>query len=434
MNNIGLRVFWTNSPMPLQQKVKKPEFVLDMPFGNVLIGNTGTVNAPVRSVNSKIGHVVLNAEDVQADQKGSANIVKDLLSLEISQVKSLAETNQLNITKKVDLAVFEQTQIQVESNRLTLLNKVDIQALAQLALLVDTKADQSYVQQQIANLVGSAPEALDTIYELATALQNNQTLLESFNQSVANRVRFDVATQVLTALQKSNARVNIGAEEVGTAAQLIAQITVQSIGAATAAQGTKAVTALQSADVAPVALSGLFSSLAGQNKVFDIVFSAYADSTNTVITTTDSLGIILGKLQAQIKALNQPKVNWIDLKTIATFNAGISLSNTTLQIANINGDFYLRGNIHIVGRINMLENLFTIYNKNWYVVNRADTFKLGLIRVAEAFSSSASIFEFYMVQIPLGNSLEFRCTSDLSSGTNIFFYIPPTNFGKLVNQ
>ena len=61
----------------------------------------------------------------------------------IESAQYLAEINQLNITKKVDLAVFEQTQIQVESNRLTLLNKADLTALAMLTSLVNTKADNS---------------------------------------------------------------------------------------------------------------------------------------------------------------------------------------------------------------------------------------------------------------------------------------------------
>lgn len=47
------------------------------------------------------------------------------------------------------------------------------------------------------------------------------------------------------------------------AAGLVAAITPASIGAATAVQGAKADTALQSADVAPVALSGQYSALLG---------------------------------------------------------------------------------------------------------------------------------------------------------------------------
>lgn len=126
--------------MPLQQKVQKPDFVLDIPFGNILVLNNG---GAVTSVNGKKGDVLLNAIDVGADSVGAAKNVFDELFPKIESAQYLAEINQLNITKKVDLAVFEQTQIQVESNRLTLLNKADLTALAMLTSLVNTKADNS---------------------------------------------------------------------------------------------------------------------------------------------------------------------------------------------------------------------------------------------------------------------------------------------------
>lgn len=252
-------------------------------------------------LNRRIDNIVVKITELSdADPAGAAEQVKLELENDIAQVLTLAQANELKIGTKADQIDLENTQIQVEQNRLSILTKADIQALALLAQLVDTKADQSYVNQQIANLVGSAPEALNTIYELAAAIQAEQSLIDSLNQSVANRVRFDIATQALTEIQKQNARTNIDAEKVGTAQQLVSQITATSIGAATAAQGAKADTALQSADVAPVALSGLFSSLDGQNKIFDVVFNTYALGTNAAITATDTLGQMLVKLQAQI--------------------------------------------------------------------------------------------------------------------------------------
>ncbi|TNL47916.1 hypothetical protein [Acinetobacter bereziniae] len=226
------------------------------------------------------------------------------------------------------------------------MGKADIQALAQLALLVDTKADQSYVKEQIANLVGSAPEELDTIYELVEALQAGSNLLESLNEGVAIRVRFDIATQALTEIQKQNARTNIGAEKLGTAQEIVSRITAQSLGAATAAQGAKADTALQSADVAPVALSGLFSSLTGQNKIFDVVYSAYTEGVNAEITAADTLGVMLRKLQKQIKSGS--KVEWIRADLIGTFNTyfghgQINGSPIYMEFAKINGCLWIRG-------------------------------------------------------------------------------------------
>lgn len=262
---------------------------------------------------------------------------------QVNDVLTLAQTNELKIGTKADQLDLETTQIQVENNRLAILTKADIQSLALLAQLVDTKADQSYVNQQIADLVGSAPEALNTIYELAAAIQNEQGLIDSLNQSVANRVRFDIATQALTEIQKQNARTNIGAEQLGTAQQLISQITAQSLGAATSAQGAKADTALQSADVAPVALSGLFSSLSGQNKIFDVVFNAYIVGSNTAISATDTLGQMLSKLQAQISAIAPP--TWVNVNTLNGYSKhnAITASGTKIEIAKINGMIWLRG-------------------------------------------------------------------------------------------
>ncbi|MDM1021594.1 hypothetical protein QSV37_14960 [Acinetobacter sp. VNK23] len=302
--------------------------------------------------------------DAFSDELGALldelNITANNLQSQIIQIQALAQTNELKIGTKADQADLETTNQQVEQNRLAILTKADISALAQLALLVDTKADQSYVNQQIANLVGSAPEALNTIYELAAAIQNDQSLIDSLNQSVANRVRFDIATQALTEIQKDNARTNIGAEKLGTAQQLVSQITVASIGAATAAQGAKADTALQSADVAPVALSGLFSSLGGQNKIFDVVYSAYALGSNTAISVADTLGQMLGKLQAQIDA---QKIVWVNLSTVATVPAYVV--DSTLQVARIDGLLWIRGGFRLTSVVEQYYPLATFTNAQY---------------------------------------------------------------------
>ena len=46
------------------------------------------------------------------------------------------------------------------------------------------KADKAYVDEKVANLVGSAPETLDTIGELATALQENKEVVDVLNEAI----------------------------------------------------------------------------------------------------------------------------------------------------------------------------------------------------------------------------------------------------------
>ncbi|WP_151812432.1 hypothetical protein [Acinetobacter bereziniae] len=276
-------------------------------------------------------------------------------SQNINQIKSLAETNQLNLTSKVENKDFEQALEQIEENRLSLLSKADLTALAMLTTLINTKADQIYVQEQIANLVNGDQSILQAIQEISIALEKNEGILEALDYTVANRVRFDIANQALTALQKNNARINIGAEEAGTASMLISQITIKGLGGATELQGNKADTALQSLDVAPVALSGLFSSLAGQSKLFDVVYDAYQLGTNTALLATDTLGQMLGKLQAQINSnINSSKVEWIDGRSIGTWftNATIDSTKSYFEFAKINGDLWIRGEIFPISNQN----------------------------------------------------------------------------------
>ncbi|OTG83543.1 hypothetical protein [Acinetobacter sp. ANC 4648] len=417
--------------MPINHKITNPDIILNVDLGTVLLLNTG---GAVKSVNEKTGHVVLSALDVSADPLGSAETVKTQLENQIKPVQILAEVNQLNLTKKADQSELEKTQIKVEENRLTLLNKADLTAISLLTTLIDTKANQVYVQEQIANLVNGDQSIINAIQEISTALKDNENLLEALDYTVANRVRFDIANQALTVLQKFNARTNINAEESGTAAILIAQITVQSIGAATAAQGLKANTALQSGDVAPVALSGLFSSLTGQNKIFDVVHSAYVEGTNVAISASDTLAQMLGKLQAQIKAnssANKP-VNWIDVKTIATFNARVSLPNTTLKIANINGEMWMKGMISLSSQITAnTDPIFAIGNKDWFVTTAVSTANVGLTSCFDLYGTSLSIYNFGFVQAPAINAMRFYCTQNTPSNGSYNFV--PFQVGTLIN-
>lgn len=80
-------------------------------------------------------------------------------------------------------------------------------------------------------LVGSAGEALDTIYELAEALNSNSSYITTLLVEVANSVK--VTEQTFTLEQKAQARLNIGAAEaalVGTYEEIGGQSLEQVLG------------------------------------------------------------------------------------------------------------------------------------------------------------------------------------------------------------
>ena len=76
-------------------------------------------------------------------------------------------------------------------------------------------ATQAYVNTAVANVVNSAPAALDTLNELAAALGNDASFSTTISTALGNRLRVDTAAQGLTGTQQSNARTNLG---LGTAA------------------------------------------------------------------------------------------------------------------------------------------------------------------------------------------------------------------------
>ena len=65
------------------------------------------------------------------------------------------------------------------------------------------------IQAAIDALVGGAPEALDTLNELAEALGNDENLAQTMVTQINNRVRFD-ESQLLTASQQLTVCTNIG--------------------------------------------------------------------------------------------------------------------------------------------------------------------------------------------------------------------------------
>lgn len=62
----------------------------------------------------------------------------------------------------------------------------------------------------VGTLIGAAPAALDTVYELAAQMLADEGAVQTLTNSIGNRVRFDAA-QTLTAPQKTQALANMGA-------------------------------------------------------------------------------------------------------------------------------------------------------------------------------------------------------------------------------
>lgn len=75
-------------------------------------------------------------------------------------------------------------------------------------------ASTTYVNTQVSNLVASAPAALDTLNELASALGNDASFSATTATALGNRLRVDTAAQSLSSTQKTNAKTNLDLQNV----------------------------------------------------------------------------------------------------------------------------------------------------------------------------------------------------------------------------
>ena len=77
-------------------------------------------------------------------------------------------------------------------------------------------ATTAFVQQELAQLVDSAPSTLDTLNEIAAAINDDPNFNTTVTNALGNRLRIDVNNQGLTATQKANAVTNLGLATVAT--------------------------------------------------------------------------------------------------------------------------------------------------------------------------------------------------------------------------
>lgn len=81
---------------------------------------------------------------------------------------------------------------------------------------IANKADKTYVDEQVANLVNSAPETLDTLGELATAFNENKEVVEALDAAITNKKDKDL---IVTYAQGSTFGVTHSSAEIYEAVQ-----------------------------------------------------------------------------------------------------------------------------------------------------------------------------------------------------------------------
>jgi hypothetical protein len=120
------------------------------------------------SVNLNISWSPINYESIKFIISSAANTKTITISV---------SPYTYNLLSPADFELAASKNITIE---LITTNYVEDRRLSEIA----NKADKTYVDEKVADLVGSAPETLDTIGELATAIQENKEVIEVLNQAI----------------------------------------------------------------------------------------------------------------------------------------------------------------------------------------------------------------------------------------------------------
>ena len=84
------------------------------------------------------------------------------------------------------------------------------------AHLATQQSIKAYVDTEVASLVDSAPGALNTLNELAAAINDDATFSTTVTTALGNRLRVDTSSQGLSGTQQANARTNLNVDVAGT--------------------------------------------------------------------------------------------------------------------------------------------------------------------------------------------------------------------------
>jgi hypothetical protein len=123
------------------------------------------------SVNLNISWSPINYESIKFIISSAANTKTITISV---------SPYTYNLLSPADFELAASKNITIE---LITTNYVEDRRLSEIA----NKADKTYVDEKVADLVGSAPETLDTIGELATALQENEEVVDVLNEAIVTK-------------------------------------------------------------------------------------------------------------------------------------------------------------------------------------------------------------------------------------------------------
>ena len=186
--------------------------------------------------------------------------------------------------------------------------------------LATQQSIKAYVDTEVASLVDSAPGALNTLNELAAAINDDATFSNTVTTALGNRLRVDTASQGLSGTQQSNARTNLNVDVAGT--DNSTDVTLATVSNNYLSLSGQAITA----GTVPLSLGGTGATSASAARSALGVDAAGTDnSTNVTLTGSGNYLSISGQ------AITVDPIDISD-DTNLTAGTGLTLSGDTLNV------------------------------------------------------------------------------------------------------
>jgi len=188
------------------------------------------------------------------------------------------------------------------------------------AHLATQQSIKTYVDNQVLSLIDSAPATLNTLNELAAAINDDTNFSNTITTALGNRLRVDTASQGLSGTQQSNARTNLNVDVAGT--DNSTDVTLASVSNNYLSISGQAITA----GTVPVTLGGTGATSASAARSALGVDAAGTDnSTNVTLTGSGNYLSISGQ------AITVDPIDISD-DTNLTAGTGLTLSGDTLNV------------------------------------------------------------------------------------------------------
>ena len=455
--NLYAKAYWSNNPIPVNQQINNPDFIINVPIG-VIVSEGGDV----KSVNGKIGVVVLDSADVgapsltyvneQLDTKADSIAVTQALSTKADLVGGLIPANQLpsSVDDVLEYASLSSFPVEGEASK--------------IYVALDTNktyrwGGSSYVEiggggvtlgetSSTAHRGDHGKAAYD--HSVSTGNPHNST-----TSDIPEGTRFyfteeRVRLTPLVGLVLQNSAVVSTDSIVNAIGKLQGQVNTKTSlslgeGSTDAYRGDRGKVAYDHSQSQGNPHNTTTSDISeGTNKYFtetrvgQTVLTGLNTNTATPALATDQLLAAIGKLQAQINNIAPPV--WVSAASIGTVHPSIVPANNFIEFAKINGMLWIRGFFKNTGPIlyESQPHFFLITDNSYKIIQRIAPPSLLINIPIKSIRNVNATIAF----LTNGKCIDASTTSTSNQyfsimGTTLsapsdFYYIPPTCLGELV--